>query len=159
MNTNLNIIISKSLEYYDRNLELNNKKYFNKTNNYKINNNKFNRDTIDFYYNKKKLFSFKMEEIGLYDTKTNIWIWSWAISKNSKKNNDISRKILNYGLDLADDSLISLKNELITSRYKIKNELQLDIKIALCSYLSKIPIIFEIKEYKLKKYFFLFNEE
>ena len=140
-----NIIVSKSLEYYDKNLELNNKKFFNNINKTKFikneDNNDMNKNIIEFYYNKKKLYSFKYEEIGSYYNKSKLWIWAWADPKLKKKENYISRKILNYGLDL-DTNQNFLKTELVTSRFTVSNLLQLDIHVAIASYLTKIPNIY-----------------
>ena len=55
--------------------------------------------------------------------------------------NYISRKILNYGLDL-DTNQNFLKTELVTSRFTVSNLLQLDIHVAIASYLTKIPNIY-----------------
>ena len=54
----------------------------------------------------------------------------------------ISRKILNYGLDLTPDEQF-LKSELITSRFRISSKIQLDIHVALASYLTKMPLIYK----------------
>jgi hypothetical protein len=61
----------------------------------------------------------------------------------SKNSTYLSRKLLNYGLDIDNEELIQLKSELITSRFKIKNTLQLDIHLALAGYLCKNPIIYK----------------
>jgi len=169
MSYNSNIIVSKSLEYYDKNLELNNKKYFNKINNIKFiksnSNNDMEKNKIEFYYNKKKLYSFKYEEIGSYYNKSKLWVWAWADPKLKKKENYISRKILNYGLDL-DTNQQFLKTELITSRFIVNNLLQLDIHVSLASYLTKIPNIYchkvtlnkKNKEDYILLYLFLFDK-
>ena len=149
-------IISKALEYYDKNLETNKINIFDKSDNYKITNDKDDNNIIIFYKNKKEIFKYKFEKIGKYDKNSNTWFWSWADPYNDKKDNSISRKILNYGLDL-DSSQTLLKSTLITSRFKVFNETQINIKVALSSYLSKNPIIFSINKYKIKEYFFLFS--
>ena len=54
------------------------------------------------------------------------------------------RNILNYGLNL--DPITEntfLKTELITSRFRINDPVQLDVHIAISSYLSKVPFIFK----------------
>jgi hypothetical protein len=63
----------------------------------------------------------------------------------SKNSTYTSRKILNYGLDLGPNQEY-LKSELITSRFRITNPIQLDIHTAISSYLSQIPTIFQISK-------------
>jgi hypothetical protein len=61
-----------------------------------------------------------------------------------KKNTTILRKILNYGIELEPTNNF-LKTELITSRFRVTNKIQLDIYSAIVSYLSKKPRIIRIK--------------
>lgn len=148
-------IISKALEYYDKNLEINRNNIFNKSDNYKIFE-EDNKNKIIFYKNKKEIFKFNCEQIGMYDKNSNTWIWSWSDPYKLKSTDSISRRILNYGLNL-DKNQILLKSTLITSRFKVYNETQINIKIALSSYLSKNPIVFSVDKYKLNEYYFLYD--
>ena len=94
-----NYIIQDAIEYYDKNnLDL---KF--KIKNYNI---IFDTDTriptIQFFdINKKLLLESKFQLISIYYKKTKLWVWSWG--HNSLKKNQImlSRKLLNYGLDIS----------------------------------------------------------
>lgn len=163
-----NIIIPKALEYYDKNTILNETFYNNihyETWQDTPNLNDMDRRLIKFYDKNKKLLStYKYEVLGMYSFQTNIWQWAWSIPALSKNENYISRKILNYGLNL-DKNQEFLKMELITSKFRLSSTLQLDIHISLASYLSKIPKIYsfilnldEPEEKKEVIYLFLIEE-
>ena len=155
---NINNIIRESLENYDINInkykdildKIKNEKIKEK---YIINENKRN---IIYFEDEKgnKILESSYEILGLYVANT--WIWAWAFN-TSKKNSFISRKLLYYGLDL--DPTDKLKSLLINSRYKLNNKIQLDIHIALASYLTKINIIFPLVEKDKNRivYFLLFD--
>ena len=146
-------LIRDALEFYDKNTE----KYKNIIDKiiyvkFKESINEHEHNYIYVYdENKKELFSSRYEYIGLYepnkDTSFNIWTWGWAIPSLSKKNTIIIRKLLMYGTEL-DPKQNFLKSELITSRFKINNEIQLDIHLSIASYLSKKAVIFKMKQFK-----------
>ena len=146
MSSMSNIIIPKALEYYDRNTKKNedfyNKIHYEEWTNLSNSSGDMDRRLIKFFdKNKKLLTTYKYEVLGVYSFKSNIWEWAWSIPKLSKNENYISRKILNYGLNLDKDQEF-LKMELITSKFRLSSTLQLDIHISLASYLSKIPKIY-----------------
>ena len=138
-----NTIVTDALEYYDKN----NEKYREKFKNIRFtkfveNNNDMEHNVIIMYdNNKKELFRSRYEVIGLFNSTTNIWTWAWAIPSFRKNNTNIVRKIMNYGAEL-DPQTRFLKMELITSRFRISNNVQLDIHASIASYLSKNPIIY-----------------
>jgi hypothetical protein len=100
--------------------------------------------------NLNKLEKSRYEYIGTYDSTTMIWSWAWAIPTMKKKNTTILRKILNYGIELEPTNNF-LKTELITSRFRVTNKIQLDIYSAIVSYLSKKPRIIRIKLFNYSK--------
>jgi hypothetical protein len=58
-----------------------------------------------------------------------------------------------YGTDIDIDknpTNILLKNELVTSRFRIEDNVQIDIHCAIASYLAKKPFIFVWKDLPLK---------
>ena len=148
MNTN---IIAQSLEYYDKNAELN-KEIINKI--YYINIIKKNKDNIDNKFNFIEFYDkefnllkkSKYEILGIYNSNGNIWTWGWSLAILPKELAITSKKIFNYGFDLDQENLF-LKNELITSRFKISNKIQIDMHVAIGSYLSKNKFIFSYKIY------------
>ncbi len=139
-------LVNNAFEYFDKN----NEKYKDKFNDVlyislERKDNDLEHSIISFY-NKdlKLLFSYKFERIGLYDKKTNIWSWAWTVPYLNKNETNIIRKILYYGAELNSNSLF-LKTELITSRFRITNNAQLDLHCAIASYLAKKPLIFKYK--------------
>jgi hypothetical protein len=140
---NIDSTIRDSLEYYDKNRE----KYdvfFNKIKYLKFVDNNNLIDNIIFYdSNKKVLLESSYEILGIYLPKSKLWKWSWSIPTIHKKYTYISRKILEYAFNLDYITELPLKSDLINSKIKIMNDLQLDIHIALSSYLGKKPVIFK----------------
>ena len=138
------IIVSDALQYYDKNSE--EYEYFFKDIKYvsfETKENDTEHNIIYFYdKNKKEMFRSQYEILGTYNKTSNIWMWAWSNPEFSKNSVYISKKILNYGIDLDKESKY-LKTELIFGRFRISNNVQLDMHLALASYLSKIPIIFK----------------
>lgn len=143
----VNTLVSDSLEYYDAN----NEKYesfFKRVKNVKFEAAKSDLDYYEIIFFDEHgiaLGKSRYENIGVYSQKGRVWTWAWSISAFAKKTTAIIRKVLNYGFDIDSDKIF-LKNELITSRFKISDKTQLDIHIAIASYLSKQPAIFIIKK-------------
>jgi hypothetical protein len=172
--SNLNSMIPIALEYYDKNKKMFNNffKKIHKTETIK-NSKDMEKNKLLFYdKDSKLLLESSYEIIGLFYNKYNTWIWSWAIPNLSKNKILISRKLLNYALDIditqdENKQFKYIKSELITSRTQITSKLQLDIYLSLVSYLSKKRIIYK-KRYFLNKdepdnyidyYFFVLDEE
>lgn len=136
--------VTTSLKYLDEN----NEKYegilkYAKFIKYILAENDMTNNIVVFYdKNKKEIFKSRYEIIGLYNTDVNTWTWSWAIPTFKKNNTGTARKLLNYGLML-DPSVKYLKTELITSRFRVADLVQLDIHIAIASYISKNPFVYK----------------
>lgn len=141
-------LVTNALEYYDQNDD--NFKEISKNAQYI----KFikaetdmDHNVIVFYdQNKKEFFRSRYEIIGLYTSDSNVWAWSWAIPTFQKNNTNIVRKIWNYGVVL-DPKVGFLKTELITSRFKITNKIQLDIHVSIAAYISKNKLIYKHYNY------------
>jgi len=142
-------LVKDSLEYYDKNTEKYKKKLDEITYvKFKQTNNDHEHNYIYLYNeDKKELYKSKYEYIGLYEPQINIWTWAWAVPTFSKKNTVIIRKLLMYGTEL-DPSSHFLKSELITSRFRINNQVQLDIHASIASYIAKKPYVLRMKQYK-----------
>jgi len=142
-------LVRDSLEYYDANQEIYKRKLDNITYvRFKEASTESEHNMLYLYNdNKEEIYKSKYEYIGIYEPTLNIWTWAWAIPTLSKKNTNIIRKLLMYGTEL-DPTSYFLKSELITSRFRINNEIQLDIHCSIASYLSKRPVIFKLKQYK-----------
>jgi hypothetical protein len=145
--SNYNELVEQSLDYFDTNYEkystfIDKIKYIK----YDIEPQKEYR-VLNMYDNDKKLLlSSRYELLGMYYPIDSFWTWAWAIPKMKKNITHISRKLLNYGTELDQEESIFLKSELVTSRFKVTNMLQIDIYCAIGSYLSKQPIVFKYKE-------------
>ena len=99
-----------------------------------------------FDSNKKLLLDSGFENIGVFKQKNSIWQWGWSMNSINNNQNFISRNILSYSFKLKSDipSEFFLKSMLLDSKHKIKNKLQLEILLALSSYLSKFHFIFKL---------------
>jgi hypothetical protein len=141
---NINLV-KDALMYYDKNREkykkiLSSDKYF------KIIHNKKDMEynvIVLYDDNKKEIYRSRYEMIGIYDEKYSLWTWAWSIVGLRKNSTSIIRKILNYGLELDPEDNF-LKMELINSRFRISSLTQIDVHVALASYLSKKPFIYEL---------------
>ncbi len=141
-------IVTNALEYYDKNTEYYDKilskiKYYK----LKIVESDLNHSSIIFYdKNKKKLFSSRYEIIGMYNKMSSTWVWAWSVPYFNKNATYISKKILNYGLDIPPKPENKfLKSELITSRFRISSTIQLDLHVSIASYISKNPMVYKLK--------------
>jgi hypothetical protein len=136
--------VKTSLKYFDENSEkyenvLKHAKYVK----YIESENDTTHNVIELFdKDKNKIFSSRYEIIGLHNNDSNTWTWSWAIPFFRKNNTNIARQLWNYGAML-DPDVKYLKSELITSRFRIADHIQVDIHIAIASYMSKIPFIFK----------------
>jgi hypothetical protein len=141
-------IITDALDYYDKFQEKYRDDYLHI--NYislELTDKDLEHNIIIFYDSElKELFRSRFERIGMLDLKSQIWTWAWARPDLKKNETTIIRKILFYGTEL-DPTTNYLKTELITSRFKVTNKIQLDIYCAISAYLSKRPKIFKYKIY------------
>lgn len=150
MNSQINLI-KNALEYYDKS----NSQYSKILK--KIHRHSFddvvgdidNSKIILYDKNGNKLLSAEYQIIGYYYNLFKLWIWSWAIPHFPKNSTKLSRKILSYGIDydIANDdiNMCMFRAKLITSRFIIKNNYQLDVHLAISGYLSKQPIYYKYK--------------
>jgi hypothetical protein len=137
-------LITTALEYYDSSCEIYEKLLKNITYvKFILSENDIDKDIIILYDDKKQeVIRSTYEIIGLYNTNSNTWTWAWAISSFKKNSTNIARKIWNYGAVL-DPSVKYLKTELVTSRFRVADSIQLDIHVGIASYLSKNPLIYK----------------
>ena len=139
-------LITNALNYYDKNYEKK-KKIFKDVKYYShiISENDLEHSVIIFYdINKKELFRSRYEFLSVFLEKANIWVWSWAMPTIKKNQIRLSKKVLNYGLDLAGESMYLLRLLLTTSRLRIDNHILLDVCIALAAYISKSAVILRV---------------
>ncbi len=143
-------IIPLALEYYDKNTELYGDKFDN-VKYYKIERfaDESVFDAVIFLDAQKEvLFKSRFNIIGSYVPNLNLWKWAWSNPELKRKDTAIARKIINYGMELENNK--SLHSELTTSKYHIQNSIQLDIHIAIASYLAKKPLVVKLYVYEKK---------
>jgi hypothetical protein len=140
-------LITNALEYHDKNNDI----YKNvlKKVQYKqiISDDKDDgaHNIIVFYdSDKKELFRSRYEIIGIYQKSSKIWIWAWAMPLIYKKSTNLIRRIWNYGATLGINDTY-LKTELVTSRFRVIDPIQIEIHISIAMYLSKVKTIYENK--------------
>lgn len=130
-------LIKESLSYFDKQ----NLKYNNLIESKK----KINPDKVVFYdENNNEKSKYNYEVLGTFYNKTKVWMWGWMWAEETP----ISDGLLKYGLKI-DSRMISdrpefmfIKTQLINSRILLENSINLDIQLALSSYLIKDKCIF-----------------
>ncbi len=148
----LSLLIDKALNYYDKhNIEYN--KYIN-TENVVI---ERETNSITFSDTKDK---FKYEFLGIFDNNTNIWMWAWLVPEFMYNETNIVRKLLNYGLKISptptnklNNEKLYLKTQMVNGRFLLNDDFQLDLHLAISSYLAKdnIKFIYYKKKYLNKE--------
>ncbi len=136
MDLDLSTLINNALIYYDKqNIEYND---YIKSDNITV---ERDANKITFNDNSK---DFKYEFLGIFDNTTNIWIWAWLVPEFMFTETNISRKLLNYGLKISptpinklDNEQLYLKTQMVNSRFLLYDEFQLDLHLAISSYLAK----------------------
>jgi hypothetical protein len=153
MDLDLSSLIDKALNYYD--------KHNNEYNKYiKSDNIILDRDnnTIKFVDLDNK--EFKYEFLGIFDNSTNIWMWAWLVPEFMYNETNIVRKLLNYGLKISptnssrlDNEKLYLKTQMVNGRFLLYDSFQLDLHLAISSYLAKdnFKFIYYKKKYLNKE--------
>ncbi len=103
---------------------------------------------------------FKYEFLGIFDNSTNIWMWAWLVPEFMYNETNIVRKLLNYGLKISstvssrlDNEKLYLKTQMVNGRFLLYDSFQLDLHLAISSYLAKdnIKFIYYKKKYLNKE--------
>ena len=145
MNVNIISLVDQALTYYDiKSIEYN--KYI------QCDNISVNREDNTIKFVTVDQTMFKYDILGIFDNTTNIWMWGWMVPEYYINEVTIVKKLLNYGLkidrtDLSANKLY-LKTQLVNSRFLLEDQFQLDIHIALASYLVKDNIKFVYSKIK-----------
>lgn len=145
-------IIKDALKYYDHN----NEKYMSikkkiKFVKHAVADQKDIEGTKLIFFDKdmKELFTSRVEILGKFYNEVRVWCWGFSIPSLDRSITTLSKRIFLYGcdIDIHNPANILLKNELITSRFIINDDAQIDIHCAIGSYLSKKPFIFQWKDF------------
>ncbi len=151
MDLDLSTLINNALIYYDEhNIEYDE---YIKSDNIRV-----ERETNKIIFNNKT--EFKYEFLGIFDNTTNIWIWAWLVPEFMFNETNIVRKLLNYGLKISptptnklDNEQLYLKTQMVNGRFLLYDEFQLDLHLAISSYLAKdtFKFIYYKKKYLNKE--------
>jgi hypothetical protein len=132
-----------------------------------INYNKIKNIPATDFLDENYLLNKKYQIIGLYDTSNKMWYHGWAIYNNDKQNYyryNKSKELLKYALNIEQDLPISINEQiivrsmLINSKINIIDELQVDIILAVITFLlhAKNIVIYENKINNIKYYYVSF---
>jgi len=110
-----------------------------------------NENKIIFYKDKEKkekIGQFKKSILGYFDINTKVWLWSWVVPFLGKKETELSRKILDYGLDFNPSTNSSIhyyiKSHFISSRIYFESDVYLDMHLAMALSVSKGKFIYRV---------------
>jgi hypothetical protein len=159
MDIDLSTLIDKALDYYDKhNIEYSD---YIKSDNISLDRDKniikFN-DYTQSVDNTKNVF--KYEFLGIFDNTTNIWMWAWLVPEFMYNETNIVRKLMNYGLKISptptnrlNNEKLYLKTQMVNGRFLLYDEFQLDLHLAISSYLAKdnFKFIYYKKKYLNKE--------
>jgi len=101
---------------------------------------------ITFNKNNKVIFQDNASILGIFDIKTNVWLWAWASPSFTQEELKDSLDILKYSLsyDPKSNSNIHkyIKAHFTCSRIHFDKDIYLDIHLALSLYISKKKFIY-----------------
>jgi len=151
-----------AINYYDKLVEYS-KNYdivlntINIINDENINNDTEIKKEKEIVINKKNnmLCKYKKDTIGIYNTIDNIWTWYWIIQKS-----DIF-KIVNWcNISITENNINNgiIRSILMTPKFIIVDDIQLDIILATASYLYKNNVILK-KQYNHLIYYYAIKIE
>lgn len=111
---------------------------------------------------KEVLVSTEVETLAIYFDKTNVWSWAWSHPGLLNSENHYAKEILLYSFKLGSE-LSYIKNILTTSKGVINDPIQIDVNLAISTYIIKKPYIYKfyykIGQYNLIYFFILLNRE
>ena len=149
-------IIQNAIKYYDSKDE-NIDSILKKQNSFEIIESSNDYDfPIIIIYDKDRNIILKSEFqfIAEYYHYYNVWVWAWSVPDLHKSEITLSRNILNYGINVTQDDILSdplnkfLKTIFTNSRLKISDKNDMLILKALSLYLSKKNGILVLKGLK-----------
>lgn len=105
--------------------------------------NEWKRSTFKFINKKTKkvMVDTEVEILAVYYDKLKVWSWAWSLTGLLNSENYLAKEILLYALKLESD-LTYIKSILTTSRGVIKDNIQIDINLAIGASIIKQPYIY-----------------
>lgn len=159
-----NYIIKNAYNYLDNKLEKYRQKVQGKVAKWRLISSSSDNITPIYEFfdvNDKLLFKAECEILGIeYRDENNkdLWVWSWAHVGLDKNQTILSRRLLQYGLDIITKDLNDyfLKSIFINSRLKI-NDVEVVVILALSIYISKKEYIMKLIDHNRILYFIVNN--
>ncbi len=144
---NINQFVKKALEHYDKQL-------FEYNEHINSNNIELSDSGITIKLKNNKTFYGNCQLLGIFDLRTHIWLWGWTLPFIRDEVLIDCKNLLDYGLKLSPDNQkdehLFIKTLLLNSRIYVEEEIQLEINLAIYSYLLKDRCSF-ILPYKIYK--------
>lgn len=104
----------------------------------------------------------EVESVGSFYEKYNVWHWAWTSPILLNSQNNLSKKIIKYAIDLPPE-MSYIRSILITSKGIVKDWFQIDINLAISGFIVKQPYIYVLSnfdgEYHSYHFYFLLNKE
>jgi len=98
--------------------------------------------------NEEIVFSKNLTYLGIFNTSSKVWIWSWCVPSIPNNSSKDARRILDYGLELEPSTNTNIhyyiKSHLVNSRLFFENDILLDIHLGLSIYISKALFIYSL---------------
>ena len=132
-----NQLLLNALNNYDNIIEKS-KKYFLQRNLSNISDKSYNQNFKLYHNNNEITNNFEIETIGSYISKDNIWVWGWIYDKTKLF------EIVNWCYNAIDKNTlynIFIKTIFSNGKFIISDSIQIDIILALSSYLYKTDVI------------------
>ena len=160
MDNNLNDLkkfIKEKLDILDKS-KLKYKDYINSNNIYLD----FEKNQFIIKKNEEIIYSKFFSTLGIFDTTSKVWIWSWCMPNLSSDNTKNARRILEYGLmlePLTNSSMhYYIKSHLVNSRIYFENDILLDIHLGLSIYISKGKFIYYSNKNNIIQYYVVYSD-
>jgi hypothetical protein len=145
--TDFKLLVDKALLNYDKQNKKNknillSKKYLNDIKKNEL-----------FFSELNKTFTYNI--LGIFDNIKKIWIWGWLSPNYYTNEIQYTKKLLDYGIKISPDETdikqekLYLKSQFTNSRFLLNDIIQLELHLALSSYLLKdnFDFIYPVKKY------------
>lgn len=145
-------IVSLSLNYYDRQ-QRKHAEYYKDDCRVELHNNgnDVNLPTYTMFKDSAEIHSGIYNILGLYFKEEKQWTWGWAINNKTKVETYLSRKILNYALDItildksnAEMLKVVIKSDLLNASNVIEHPVQLEQYLAIGQYVTNADMVYKI---------------
>lgn len=147
-------IVSLALSYYDKQ-KRKHQEYYKSDHRVELgkDGNDINLPTFTLYHNDKIMKQGVYNIIGFYFKDIQQWSWAWIANYSKKNETYLSRKLLNYALDIDFENCgkgslqaalqILVRNDLMNPYIAIHHPVQLEQYLALGQYLTNTDMVYK----------------